>query len=189
MFILWCTGGNSSLPCKRLLDLVMHKGRALRRTCQLSSICFSIYIPALPAFHEEEAEPLRVDPQKVAHEDQTGDWKPGHSSPAQGLCAHGPTSVQGSRRTQSPPISPQPTLPLRIFDMVGTTLMISPQWCESDSHAVPRQTELIESMSRQCWLKDTVFCCHRCYSFLNGLLETVSLIEKLQVQCKHFSFS
>lgn len=94
-----CTGENSSLPCKRLLDLVMHKARALRGTCQLSSICLGIYIPALPAFHEEEAEPLRVDPQKVAHEDQTGDWKPGHSSPAQGPCAHGPTSVQGSGRT------------------------------------------------------------------------------------------
>lgn len=64
--------------------------------------------------------------------------------------------------------------------MVGTTPMTSPQWCEADSLSVPRQAELIESMTRKTWLKDTqVFCCHHCYSFLNGLLETISIREKL----------
>lgn len=55
------------------------------------------------------------------------------------------------------------------IEMMGTTVMTSPQWREADSLSVPRQAELIESMARQCWLKETqIFCCHPCCSFLNG---------------------
>ena len=61
--------------------------------------------------------------------------------------------------------------------MVGTAVMTSPQWREADSLSVLGQTELIESMARQCWLKETqIFCCHHCYSFLNGFLEAILII-------------
>ena len=99
--------------------------------------------------------------------------------------------MQGSRRAQRPPISPQATLPLGMFKMAGATVMTSARWREADSCSVFKPTELIESTARQCWLKETqVFCCHPCCSFLNGLLETIfNYTERLQVQCKKLSSS
>lgn len=40
--------------------------------------------------------------------------------------------------------------------MVGTAVMISPQWRESDSLSVLRQTELIESMAGRRRLKEAL---------------------------------
>ena len=89
--------------------------------------------------------------------------------------------------TASPPISPQATLPLRMLEMAGTTVMTSP-WCrEADSCSVFKLAELIESRARPFWLKETqVFCCHHCCSFLHGFLETTSIIsESCMYSAKH----
>ena len=45
--------------------------------------------------------------------------------------------------TASPLISPQATLPLRMLEMAGTTVMTSPWWREADSRRVFKLAELI----------------------------------------------